>query len=119
MDGQFNFTLQKTAKWAHILAIVTFVSLGISLINSILVIITTGEFGVILSAIITTVISFILAMCIYNFSKHAKIASETNDSAQLNQAMYQIKNYFLIMGILFIIGLSLVALGLFIAIIIV
>lgn len=110
--------LSKSAKWAKYLAIITFIGVGIGFLQLVAGIVASkGIIAIsIFFFIISTVITVILAVCLYNFSKHTNNALSKRDNIYLNQAIHNLKIYFMVIGIIIVIILSLFALGVLVAI---
>lgn len=102
-----------SATWARYAAILSFVSVGISALQLIVGILkdNSSVLGSLFSFLISTVISIVLAISLLNYSKHTTNSLNQNDNARLFHGLNQLKIYFTIMGVLFIIVLGLLALG--------
>lgn len=109
---QFYENLSKSARWAKNLAYITFASVGLSFMQLVFGIISNkgGIAGNIFSFIISTVITLILAINLLNFSKFAKLGLQKKESVFFTQALTNLKNYFVVIGVIFIILLGLMAL---------
>lgn len=104
--------LSKSAKWAKYLAIITFASVGLSFLQLVFGIIANkgNIISTVFSFIISTVITMILAVNMLNFSKHSNLGLATKDKVYFTQAFLHLKNYFIVIGVIFIILLGLLAL---------
>jgi len=104
--------LSKSAKWAKYLAIITFASVGLSFLQLVFGIIANkgNIISTVFSFIISTVITMILAVNMLNFSKHSNLGLTTKDKVYFTQAFLHLKNYFIVIGVIFIILLGLLAL---------
>ncbi len=108
--------LQTTVTWARYAAILSIINLALALLQIIVGVIKqdTNVLGSIFSFIISGVISLVMAVNLFKYSNLTRSSIEHNETTQLTQALYHLKVYFTIMGVLFIIMLSLLALGLII-----
>jgi hypothetical protein len=104
--------LSRSAKWARYLAYITFASVGLSFLQLIFGIINNkgSMAGNIFSFIISTVITLILATNLLSFSKYANMGLLQKDRVFFTQAFTHLKNYFLVIGAIFLILLGLLAL---------
>ncbi len=104
--------LSKSAKWARNLAYITFASTGLSFLQLVFGIIANkGSIaGSVFSFIISTVITVILAVNLLNFSKYTNLGLNSRDNVFLTQALTHLKNYFVVIGVIFMILLGLLAL---------
>lgn len=104
--------LSKSAKWAKYLAYITFISVGLSFLQLVLGIIANkGSIALsIFVFIISTVITLILAVCLFYFSKYTEIGLRNGDNLYFTQALHNLKIYFIVIGVIFLIVLSLIAL---------
>jgi hypothetical protein len=111
---EFNIT------WAKYGAILSFINLGLGLLQMIVNGIKgdASFFGSLLSFIISAVISIVMAVNLLKYSKLCKDSLTTSDSYQLQQALHHLKMYFTIMGIIFIIGISLAVIGILIGLLV-
>lgn len=104
--------IETSITWARYAAIISFVNLGLSLLQLLIGVISGNidfvkTFGFLISAAITLVMSINLL----NYSKFAKIGANNADSVSLYQSLHHLRIYFIVMGILFMIAIGL--LGLF------
>jgi hypothetical protein len=120
VNEQSRERLLKSAQWSRYLAIISFVGLALSIIQTVVGIVVgqDGAASGIIGLVISGVITFIMASNLMNYSKLTKLSMETGDGAQLSQAFYHMKIYFTIMGVLCIIMISLLVLGILIALLV-
>lgn len=111
-NQQTEANLARCSKWGRLLAYITFGSVGLSFLQLLFGIIANkGNIaGSIFSFIVSTAITLVLAVNIFNFSKFIDQALLSKDQAFMTQAFTHLKNYFLVIGVIFIILLSLFAL---------
>jgi hypothetical protein len=105
-----------SSKWARIAAIFSIINIGLGFAQMFLGTIK-GDPNIISSLlpfIISGTISLVMAVNLLNFSKHVKIGAELGDKAHLSKSFSHLKVYFTIIGVIFVILLSLLALGLLI-----
>lgn len=116
LSNESKSKLQTTVSWARYAALLSIINLGLGLIQIIVGAIKNDPnvLGSVFSFIISGVISLVMAVNLFKFSNLTKSSIEQNETTQLTQALYHLKVYFSIMGVLFIIMLSLLALGLLI-----
>lgn len=112
--------LQKSAVWSRYLAIISIVTLGLSVLQTVIGLMKgVGSMASsILGLIISGVITFVMANNLLKFSSFTKSSMDTGDASQLNEGFYHLKIYFTIMGVLCIIILSLGVLGLLIGLLV-
>ena len=110
--NQLHDNMAKSAKWARYLAYITFASVGLSFLQLIFGIIANkGSIAsTVFNFIISTVITTILAMNLLNFSKNIHLGLFNKDHLYFTQALTHLKNYFLVIGVIFLILLGLLAL---------
>jgi|688.fasta_scaffold1114418_2 hypothetical protein len=116
LSNESKSKLQTTVTWARYAALLSIINLGLGLVQIIIGAIKNDAnvLGSVFSFIISGVISLVMAVNLFKFSNLTKSSIEQNETTQLTQALYHLKVYFSIMGVLFIIMLSLLALGLLI-----
>lgn len=116
LSNESKSKLQTTVTWARYAALLSIINLGLGLIQIIVGAVKNDPnvLGSVFSFIISGVISLVMAVNLFKFSNLTKSSIEQNETTQLTQALYHLKVYFSIMGVLFIIMLSLLALGLLI-----
>lgn len=119
--------LNTTRKWAMFLAIVGFIILGLIVIigliaGTFLTAFNSGEKGLGISESLMFVFIFLLAVIyfipilfLFRFSKHTSHAVQTLDKLELHKAVKNLKSYFVYIGILIIIILSIYLIVLIIA----
>lgn len=97
--------LSNIALWANINAIVGFISLGLSIILSIL-----GKSGGtnFFGLIVIIAISLLLNITLFNAAKSIKLGVEGHEQWNFNIGLTKLATYFRIMGILFIVCIVLV-----------
>lgn len=111
--------IRKSIRWARVSAIVSFISLGLGLLQVVIASIlgNVNLFGSILSFLVSSVISLILSLQLFQFAKKANIGLDTQDTIHFKQSFSHLKIYFILMGVLFLIIVCLLLLFLFIALI--
>jgi len=107
-----------TVTWARYAAILSFVNLGLTFLQLIIGAVkgNLNVFGSVFSFIISGVITLVMSINLLNYSNYAKSSLDNGDSILLNQALYHLRTYFIVMGILFLIIIGLLLLFVFIAI---
>lgn len=113
LSEQKKAALADCAKWANFFAIASFVSVGISLLSAI---ITGGSNPLGIASVIgltlfSSAFSIALAVLLYFFNKHAQAAIASGDTHTMDRALYNFKWYFMLTGILIVIGLSIACIG--------
>lgn len=125
-----SFLLTAT-RWSKFLAILGFVYSGFIVILSFSIgsimsiaaatnpMAMAGFPAILVSVIylIIAVVSFFAAFFMYNFSVKTQRGIKLREEYSIESGMKAMKNYYMLMGILAIVGLSLFVLGLFVAII--
>lgn len=111
--------IQASTVWARYAGILTIANLGLSLIQLILGFFKPNPaiFGSMISFILSAVISLVMALNLLNYAKHARNGIQHGNSTSLYQALYHLKVYFTVMGVLFLIALGLMLLGILIGLI--
>ncbi len=125
MENNTNLTpvikthIATTVTWARYAAVLSFVNLGLAFLQLIVGAIkgNLNIFGTVLSFIISGVITLVMSINLLNYSKYAKSSLDNGDSVHLYQALYHLRTYFIVMGVLFLIIISLLILFVLIAII--
>lgn len=108
--------LQRTASLARISAIVSLVNLGISILKLTLdfghapEVATQGVIPILISSVLTA----LLAASLFKFSSHIRNGLVSNDEVAIHSGFFHLKNYFLIIGVLFIFMIAMIVLGLII-----
>jgi Family of unknown function (DUF5362) len=114
LDDEGKSQLSGIAQWANINAIVSLVSLGLSVISTILVFIkasryspaTGGLFQLFIGVGISLVVNIILLAAATNIKK----GLELNDQGHFNLGIAKLATYFKVIGILVIVAMILVVL---------
>ncbi|NII25727.1 hypothetical protein HB364_11575 [Pseudoflavitalea sp. X16] len=114
VEGNARELLLTAATWARIIAIVAFISAGLSVLNAII-----GKPGLggaasifsIMVALIMAAISVVINLFLYRFASNSIESSSNMSQVQFNEGIGNLKNYFKIVSIFIIIVLSLMVLG--------
>lgn len=108
VDTKAQEHLRVSAQWARILAITGFASAGVSLVAAIV----EGEgntaaiVGQIFGSFIVIGITILIYIFLYKFAVNMRDALAAMNQDLFNIAFRNLRTYFIILGILFIIGLS-------------
>ena len=89
--------MRPAASWARISAIVSFISAGLSLVQSI-------RGGNIFGSFITAAISVTIAIYLFNFGNQTKKGLDNIDQGELEEGLNSLRRYFKITTILLIVG---------------
>ena len=124
MENNTNLTptikthVATTVTWAGYAAILSFVNLGLTFLQLIIGAVkgNLNVFGSVFSFVISGVITLVMGINLLNYSNYAKSSLDNGDSVLLYQALYHLRTYFIVMGILFLIIIGLLLLFVFIAI---
>jgi hypothetical protein len=124
MENNTNLTptikthVATTVTWARYAAILSFVNLGLTFLQLIIGAVkgNLNVFGSVFSFVISGVITLVIGINLLNYSNYAKSSLDNGDSVLLYQALYHLRTYFIVMGILFLIIIGLLLLFVFIAI---
>jgi hypothetical protein len=124
MENNTNLTpnikthIATTVTWARYAAILSFVNLGLTFLQLIIGAVkgNLNVFGSVFSFVISGVITLVMGINLLNYSNYAKSSLDNGDSVLLYQALYHLRTYFIVMGILFLIIIGLLLLFVFIAI---
>jgi len=92
--------MRSAATWGRISAIVSFISAGLSLLESL-------RRGNIFGSFITAAISVTIAIYLFNFGNQTKKGLDNIDQPELEEGLNSLRRYFKILTILLIVGLSL------------
>jgi hypothetical protein len=107
--------IASTIEWSKYAAYISIFGIAIGLLQ-IIVGLIKGNASLI-SFLISSAISLVMSINLLNYSKLMESGLNNHSSSDLSQALHHLKTYFTIMGVLFIIAISLVLLGLIISII--
>lgn len=91
--------LRPAASWARISAIVSFVSAGLSLLQSL-------SRGNIFGSFITAAISVTIAIYLFNFGNQTKKGIDNIDQPELEEGLNSLRRYFKILTLILIVGAS-------------
>jgi len=113
IEGAARDFLATAASWARIIAIVGFVSAGLSILEAIIG--KEGETGAsiigsTLGAIIGAAITVAINIFLFRFATNVTSSLSNMSQVQFNEGVNNLRTYFKILGILMIIVLSLVVL---------
>ena len=112
VDHQTREELERCAYWARIIALVAFISAGLSLI---LVFINPEYQGqrsvMIMVTLIMTTISVVINVFLYRFASKTKAAINNLSQDDFTQGIVGLQTYFKILGIILIIVLSIMILA--------
>jgi hypothetical protein len=125
------FYLQIIRKWTKIISIIMFVMIGIMLLFGIVMslamnTITSKELQMpmpfpmstlAIMYVLMAVLYFFPVYYLYKFSQHLETALYAHSDEELNTALRYLKNHYNLVGILMIVGIALMILAFFIAII--
>lgn len=110
--------LSTTVKWSKLAAILTMIGLGIEFFQMGVAVFNGNQnfVSAILKFLLTSVFSLVIAINLFQYSKHAKHYLLSTDSKFLLQAFRHLKTSFMIMGISLIILSTLFLLSLIVMI---
>jgi hypothetical protein len=111
--------IASTIEWSKYAAYISIFGIAIGLLQIIVGLIkgNASIFASLISFLISSAISLVMSINLLNYSKLMESGLNNHSSSDLSQALHHLKTYFTIMGVLFIIAISLVLLGLIISII--
>lgn len=92
--------MRPAATWGRISAIVSFISAGLSLLESL-------RRGNIFGSFITAAISVTIAIYLFNFGNQTRKGLDNIDQPELEEGLNSLRRYFKILTILLIVGVSL------------
>lgn len=112
--------MASTISWSKYAAIISIAGIGIGLLQFIVGLLkgNTSVLSSLISFLISSAISLVMSINLLNYSKLLKQGLSSHNSSDLYQALFHLKNYFTIMGVLFIIAISLVFLGIIISLLV-
>ena len=112
IDTKAQEHLRVAIQWARIVAIVSFISLGVNFIE--IIVGETAEpiqlVGAIFGGLIGAAISLLIYIFLYKFATNMKTGLDSVNQDMFNIALRNLKTHFKVMGIIFIIALSLMVL---------
>ena len=115
--------LSSCKSWSKFLGIIGFVFTGFMALATVVLFITGSSAGldeelfggavmvVGLAYLVMTVIYGYVSFSLYKFASNSEEAIYTKDPVDLQEALRSLKNFFLVMGIMTILGLALMVLG--------
>jgi len=108
-----------TIVWARYAAIISLINLGLSFLQLLVGFIKGNPFMflTVFFFLVSTVITFVLSVNLLKYSNHAESGINRGDSTQLYQALFHLRIYFIVIGILFLIAIGLLLLFFLVAII--
>lgn len=109
IEGSARELLQSAATWARIIAIVGFVSAGLTLLDTIIRGAGVGGFamaGSVLFVSIILVVQVVLNIFLYRFASNTLESLNNMSQVQFNAGVGNLKTYFKMVGILIIIGIA-------------
>ncbi|WP_276484490.1 hypothetical protein [Paraflavitalea pollutisoli] len=110
IEGEAKQLLHTAASWARIVAIIGFISAGITLLSTILSGAKAGGFALAGSLLFVTlflVIGVVLNIFLYRFATNTLASLENMSQVQFNEGANNLKTYFKLMAILIIIAMAL------------
>ena len=112
-----NSGLLFSAFWAKYAAIISFVNLGLGFLQ-ILIGVVKGDInmiGTFFTFLISAGITLVMSINLIRFAKYTHEGVQTCDPIQFEQAFRNLRNYFIVMGVIFLVVIFLLALFLLIA----
>jgi len=109
--------IASTIEWSKYAAYISILGIAIGFLQIIVGLIkgNASILASLISFLISSAISLVMSINLLNYSKLIKSGINNHSSSDLYQALHHLKTYFTIMGVLFIIAISLVFLGLIIS----
>jgi len=101
-----------SVKWARYAAMLSFMNLGLGLLQM-LVGWTSGgavRIGTLFTFLASAGITLVMSINLYQYVKYSRQAKLTHDAGLMGRALYHLRIYFTVMGILFVIITTLVML---------
>ncbi len=107
VEGATRELLHTIATWARIIAIVGFISAGLSLLEMIIGKKEAGGFAAMTNTItvITLIVSIVFNIFLFRFAKHTQASLSNMSQVQFNEGANNLKTYFKLYGIFIIISL--------------
>ncbi len=113
LNQESKLHLSGIAQWANILCIISFISLGVSVISLVTNYFKLKQYGNyaagvatgsgIFGLVITTAITLLIYITLFNAAKFIKQGIDQNDQGYFNMGIRKLATYFKILGIIFII----------------
>jgi hypothetical protein len=112
LNSSLKNQITTTIVWARYAAIISLINLGLSLLQLIVGFIKGNPFILVtvLFFIISTSIGLVLSINLLRYSSYAKAGIQAENSTAFYQSLYHLKIYFLVMGVLFLIAITLLIL---------
>lgn len=112
IESELQLNIEKSAKQAKLFSMITFASIAISLLQLIIGLVSKNEIKVmqVFGFVISSVITLVLAINMLRFSKMINQFQQTKDSTFFTLAFSYLKNFFIVLGVIFIILLGLLVL---------
>jgi magnesium-transporting ATPase (P-type) len=112
IEGATRELLHTIATWARIIAIVGFISAGLSLLDMVIGKKGAAGFAAFTNTItlITLVVTIVFNIFLFRFAKHTLISLSNMSQVQFNEGANNLKTYFKLYGIFIIIALILIIL---------
>lgn len=116
---EIKASLTNAMIWGRYAAMISFINLGLGFLQLIIGALkgNLNVFTTLFTFLVSAVITLVMSINLLNFSRATKNGILYEDSAHLNKALYHLRIYFIVMGVLFLIVIGLLALFLIIAII--
>lgn len=120
LSNQTQQQILASAGWARYAALLSYLSVGLGFLQIVAGIIK-GDASIMtafMSFSISSIISIVMAVNLMKFSRLSRESISQQDAHRLDVALSHLKTYFVIMGVLFIIAISLMVLGLLIGLLV-
>ena len=117
IDESCKMNLKSTATWATVIVVCSIIGFVLSIFELLkpapnIVISEADNYAIraskgenATSVVITLIIGIVLLVFLYNFARYVKKGVETSSMSDLSKGFLNLKNYFLVISILFILGI--------------
>lgn len=116
---EFKTSMTNAMIWGRYAALISFINLGLGFLQLIIGALkgNLNVFTTLFTFLLSAVITLVMSINLLNFSKATRNGILYEDSVHLNKALYHLRIYFIVMGVLFLIVIGLLILFMIIAVI--
>lgn len=118
MQDETSVLIQKTIQRARLSGLLAFAGMGLSLLQVIVGVIYNPAqvMTSLISFLMSSAIGALMAFHVMRFAKQMKLGLEQDDKDLIHESVLHLKNYFKVIGVLFVILLVMILLGILITI---
>lgn len=118
MEKEVSFLVQQTLRRARLSGLLSIAGMGLSILQAVIGLIYDSKMvaTTLLSLVISLGIGMLMVFHILGFSKKMNLGIEMDDKDLMHEAVLHLKNYFKVIGVLFIILMGMIVLGIIISV---